>query len=258
MAQGFIWYELMTTDQGAALDFYGRVVGWTHTRHPGGEPGGAPYMVLEADGRGVGGVFQIAGEEMKDAPPMWLGYVGVADADATADAIVAAGGSLRMGPADIPGVGRFALAADPGGAPFYILAPDPARPSPEPVPPRTPGHCGWHELYAGQGQEAAFGFYASLFGWETVGEIDMGAMGKYRLFGTQGEALGGMMDKPADLPQAGWGYYFCVEGIDAAAERVRAGGGTIRMGPMQVPDGSFVLQGSDPQGAVFALISKER
>jgi predicted enzyme related to lactoylglutathione lyase len=257
MAQSFIWYELMTTDQAAALAFYGPVVGWTSARHPGGEPGGAPYMILEAAGRGVGGVFQIT-DEMQGAAPIWLGYVGVEDADATAETILAAGGTLRMGPADIPGVGRFALAADPGGAAFYILAPNADRPAPEPVPPRTPGHCGWHELYAGGGQEQAFAFYAGLFGWETVGTFDMGAMGTYRLFGADGEPMGGMMDKPADLPQPCWGYYFVVEGIDAAAERVRANGGTIRMGPMEVPDGSFVLQASDPQGAVFALISKER
>jgi predicted enzyme related to lactoylglutathione lyase len=257
MAQSFIWYELMTTDQAAALDFYGRVVGWTHSRHPGGEPGAAPYMIVEAAGRGVGGVFQIT-EEMGDAPPMWLGYIGVADADATAEAIVAAGGSLRMGPADLPGVGRFALAADPGGAAFYILAPKPQGDPPPPVPRMTPGHCGWHELYAGQGEKAAFDFYSGLFGWETVREMDMGAMGVYRLFGIDGAEFGGMMDKPEPLPGSVWGYYFVVEGIDAAADRVRDQGGTVRMGPMEVPDGSWIIQCADPEGAVFSLVSKER
>ena len=30
------------------------------------------------------------------------------------------------------------------------------------------------------------------------------------------------------------------------------------MGPMEVPGGSWVLQGIDPQGAIFALIATRR
>ena len=30
--------------------------------------------------------------------------------------------------------------------------------------PGTPGHVGWHELHAGDG-ESAFAFYSGLFGW---------------------------------------------------------------------------------------------
>jgi predicted enzyme related to lactoylglutathione lyase len=255
----FIWYELMTTDQSAAIDFYSRVVGWTTAPHPGSEAGGAPYMVLSANGRGVGGVFQLT-EEMtsQGASPMWLGYVGVDDADDMAKRIEAAGGSLRMGPADIPGVGRFALAADPGGALFYILAPQPQGDPPPPVPPMTPGHCGWHELHAGQGEKAAFDFYCGLFGWETVREMDMGAMGVYRIFGAGGTDLGGMMDKTEQLPSSVWAYYFVVDGIDSAADRVRDNGGTVRMGPMEVPDGNWIIQASDPQGVVFSLVSPRR
>jgi predicted enzyme related to lactoylglutathione lyase len=55
-----------------------------------------------------------------------------------------------------------------------------------------------------------------------------------------------------------WNFYFVVDGIDAAAERVTQGGGRIIMGPMEVPGGGWVLQAFDPQGAVFALVSQER
>ena len=34
----------------------------------------------------------------------------------------------------------------------------------------------------------------------------------------------------------------------SAAERVKANGGTVMMGPMEVPGGSWILQGQDPQG----------
>jgi predicted enzyme related to lactoylglutathione lyase len=33
----FIWYELLTSDAGAAGDFYGKVIGWTSTAS--GQPG---------------------------------------------------------------------------------------------------------------------------------------------------------------------------------------------------------------------------
>jgi predicted enzyme related to lactoylglutathione lyase len=78
MADRFIWYELMTTDLDAALDFYTRVVGWTAADHENGTPGGMRYVVLSAGGRGVGGVMQLT-EEMRAgaARPGWVGYVGV-------------------------------------------------------------------------------------------------------------------------------------------------------------------------------------
>jgi predicted enzyme related to lactoylglutathione lyase len=259
MNASFIWYELMTADQSAAIDFYSKVVGWTAAPAPGSEAGGGPYMILSANGRGVGGVFQLT-EEMtsQGASPLWLGYFGVEDADETAKRIEAAGGAIHRGPADIPGVGRFAMAADPGGALFYILAPKPQGDPPPPAPRMTPGHCGWHELYSSHGEKAAFDFYSGLFGWETVREMDMGAMGVYRTFSANGGEIGGMMDKPEQLPGSVWGFYFVVEGIDSAADRVREHGGTVRMGPIEVPDGSWIIQCSDPEGVVFSLVSKER
>jgi predicted enzyme related to lactoylglutathione lyase len=84
-------------------------------------------------------------------------------------------------------------------------------------------------------------------------------MGVYRLFGLGGEdAIGGMMTKPDMVPRIGWAYYFNVDGIDAAAERVKAAGGQVVNGPMEVPGGSWVLQAMDPQGAFFALLTEKR
>ena len=64
-----------------------------------------------------------------------------------------------------------------------------------------------------------------------------------------------MMTKTPDmahLPNA-WLPYFLVPDINAAADRVKASGGRVMMGPMEVPGGSWVLQGQDPQGGHFAL-----
>ena len=163
-----------------------------------------------------------------------------------------------MPPGDIPNVGRFAMVADPAGAPFYLLTPSPQENEPTPADPQTPGLVSCLELYTSQGQEAAFAFYSGQFGWETVTEMDMGPMGKYRIFGKDGVQMGGMMDKPENVPVSIWTFYFNVDGIDAAIERVKGAGGQIVMGPHEVPGGSWIVMGVDPQGASFALVSQVR
>ena len=86
----------------------------------------------------------------------------------------------------------------------------------------------------------------------------MGPMGKYRIFGADGVQMGGMMDKPENIPVSAWGFYINVDGIDAAAERIKANGGQVLMGPHEVPGGSWIVQAMDPQGAAFALVSTTR
>jgi predicted enzyme related to lactoylglutathione lyase len=60
------------------------------------------------------------------------------------------------------------------------------------------------------------------------------------------------------MPVTCWLYYINVEAIDAAVTRINQGGGKVVMGPHQVPGGSWIVQGLDPQGAMFALVSAQR
>lgn len=258
MADKFFWYELMTPDPDASRDFYGHVIGWTFAEMPGGD---MPYTIISAGERPVGGMLTL-NDDMKagGARPAWLGYIHVADVDAKVTEIEAAGGKLHLPPRDVPGAGRIAMLSDPGGAPFYVMDPRPTEGSGElpPIAPTTSGAFSWHELYAGQGQAAAFDFYSGLFGWESMHEMDMGPMGIYRLFGAEGVQLGGMMDKPAHIPAAFWGFYTTVDGIDAAIGRLKEKGGQVLNGPHQVPGGSWIVQAMDPQGAAFALTSAKQ
>ena len=86
----------------------------------------------------------------------------------------------------------------------------------------------------------------------------MGPMGVYQLFATGGEAVGGMMTKMPQEPRPFWLYYFQVDKVDAAVERIKQGGGKILNGPMEVPGGQWIAQAADPQGAMFAIVGKTR
>ena len=254
----FVWYDLMTTDVPAAQAFYTKVVGWTAA--PMAQPG-MTYVVLSAGATGIGGLMELP-KEARDmgAPPSWSGYIAVDDVDAVTKKVKKLGGTIHSPPRDIPNVGRFAVVADPQMAAFMLFKPTmgsaDAQP-PEP-PPGTPGTVGWRELLASD-WEKEFAFYSTLFGWRKDQAMDMGQMGVYQLFAAMsGPAIGAMYNKPATVPANFWLYYFNVEAIDAAAERVKAGGGKILNGPMEVPGPSYIVQCMDPQGAMFALVAPRR
>ena len=253
MATSFFWYELMTSDLAGAEKFYPAVVGWTTEEFPNQD---MRYVVVNANGNGVGGMMTIPPEAAQmGAPPAWLGYIKASDIDAQTDAVKQAGGQVYREPGPIPGVGRFSVVADPQGAVYMLLQPEgPDMPA---VDPMTPGHVGWHE-YMGTDWQAAFDFYAGQYGWTKSQSVDMGEMGTYQLFAVDGKDNGGMMDKPPFVPVANWGFYFIVEGIDAAAKRCTDNGGKILMAPMEVPGGQWVVNCMDPQGAHFSMLSSTK
>jgi uncharacterized protein len=253
MVSTFVWYELMTTDAKAAENFYSKVVGWT-AKEAG--QAGMDYTLLLAGEVPTAGLMVLDKQACDaGAPPCWIGYVGVDDVDAYVSRVTKAGGKVHVPPTDIPNIGRFAMVADPQDAVFNLFKPVSDMPRP-PADPATPGMVGWHELMAADG-EKAFAFYADLFGWTKDEAIDMGAMGRYQLFAAGGPAIGGMMTKPAEVPAPFWGYYFQVDAIGAALNRLKAVGGTVVNGPMEVPGGSWIVQGTDPQGAMFSLVSRK-
>jgi predicted enzyme related to lactoylglutathione lyase len=247
----FFWIELLTSDIPAAQAFYKNVIGWDMQDFGAGPH---PYTVLSASGVGVGGLMQMPDDfRAAGGRPCWTGYVGTDDVDATAKRVQSVGGSIRRPPEDIPGVGRFAVVADPHGAVFMLLkgsSPD----GPADMPPGTPGHLGWSELHAGE-VNSAFAFYTGLFGWTKADSVDMGPMGVYQLFAIDGVARGGMMTRLPAMAAPCWLHYFNVDSAGATVDRVRAAGGKVLNGPHQVPGGGWIAQCLDPQGAMFAVVA---
>jgi len=247
----FVWYELMTADLEAAKAFYRQVMGWGARDAPMGD---AAYAFFTAGETEVGGLTKLSEQaRTMGAAPRWIGYVAVDDVDAGAAAVKRLGGTVLVPPTDTPGISRFAVVADSQMA-ILALVKGQESGRRQVAALRAPGRVGWHELFAADG-EKAFSFYRALFGWQK-GIADTGARGAYQLFSVGGETIGGMLTKPAAVPAPFWLYYFNVGDIDAAADRVRAEGGTILTGPIEVPDGGWIVQCIDPQDAIFALVGR--
>lgn len=108
----FCWWELQTNDMEKAKAFYISLFGWT--------AGGSPdYVEWVHGGVSMGGMLKIQAE-WGAVPPNWQSYVMVPSVDDSAAKATELGGSVMAPPMDIPGMGRFAVLADPQGAVFSV------------------------------------------------------------------------------------------------------------------------------------------
>ena len=240
-----IWYELMTNAPDAAQDFYASVMGWTFEAMPDGLEG--DYRIASTGGEAVAGIMRTP-DHAAGMPNMWFTYIGVDDVDASARKVKSLGGSVDIEPTDIPGVGRFAFCRDPQGAQFYVMRGNSDQES-KAFSPTKPGHCSWNELVTTD-QKAALDFYIKLFGWEHGGAMPMGEMGDYTFINDNGGMIGAVMDAPEKDAKPYWNFALQVADIDEAKAAVEKGGGTVRMGPMELPnDSGWLIQTDDSQGA---------
>ena len=116
---GWIWNELSTSDEKAALAFYEKAFAFTHDAMP--MPDGTYYSLKQGD-KGRAGLYKSMHAGM---PTMWTPYVCVADCDASSAKATSLGATVVVPPSDIPGVGRLAMFVDPQGASIAVLTPDP-------------------------------------------------------------------------------------------------------------------------------------
>ena len=247
----FIWYELLTRDAEAAKAFYDPVVGWDIQPRPAGE---LDYRMIGTPAGNSGGVMQLTSEMTSGgAKPLWLGYIGVDDVDATVAAVEQAGGRAMRPAFDIPDVGRIAMLADPQGVPFYVM-----RGASEAVSnafaPDEHGHVAWNELSTPD-LDAAKRFYPEVFGW-TLGDVmPMGEMGDYQFIEHGGRMIGAMMNVQSG-GHPSWNFAFRTDNVERGFDAIKAGGGTVTYGPAEVPGGDRVVQAIDPEGALFMIVSK--
>ena len=246
-----LWFELMTTDMKAAEAFYRPVVGWTAVPFEGSPQ---PYSMFTRSGEVPVAGFMTKPDEV-DAPPFWAMYIGVPALEDAAAHVKRLGGREMSPVIEVPDIGRMQMMTDPQGAAFYIYEPASTDQPPEGAP--DVGEASWLELMTTD-VPAAMTFYNDVFGWQTSEAMDMGELGTYQMFNRPHGMIGGMMNKPPELAAVppNWQIYFRVPDINAAVERIKANGGQILNGPMEVPGGDWIVNAMDPQGAAFSLHAK--
>jgi predicted enzyme related to lactoylglutathione lyase len=157
---------------------------------------------------------------------------------------------VLLEPHDV-GMGRGAFLQDPQGALFGVWQPG-THIGASLV--NDPGAMVWNQLATGD-VEAAQRFYSDLFDW-TYEPLEGSSEPYLNIRNSEGWLNGGVMSLPDDNVPPHWLVMFTAEDADAAAARVREGGGTVTLAPSPVPVGRFAIM-TDPQGASFGLFEGE-
>lgn len=241
------WIDLTTSDLDRAQDFYGTVFGWTF-ESAGPEYGG--YVNAAKDGHPVAGLM--ANRPEMQFPDSWGTYFHTADIDATVSAITPAGGSVFMGPHEVPAKGVMALAADPAGAIFGLWQPLEHRGF------EVIGEAGspvWHQLTT-RDFRAAVDFYQQVFGWHTDVVSDTDEF-RYNTASFDGQQLLGVMDGAGCLPEgvpSNWTIFFGAEDVDKTLQVIADNGGAVVQAAEDTPYGRLAAA-TDPTGVIFNLSS---
>lgn len=249
----FVWYELLTSDPGAAIEFYTHVTGWTTQRWATGD-----YTMFVGSQGPLGGVNALpeAAKQM-GASPFWQANIVVTNVDDSVALVRELGGKVFVRE-DVPTIGALAVVTDPQGAVIALFTPE------RPMPPHDtsrPGEIAWHELYTSD-VDRALAFYERIAGWKQLDSMPL-PTGPYVVFGREPrEELGGMMKMPPGMTAPdgrpvppSWVFYIRVDDLPAALTRATDRGARVLLEPMDVPGGQRVAQFLDPQGAAIALIA---
>ncbi len=243
------WVELGTSDAKAAVAFYSGLFNWRPVDSP--MPDGGVYTMLFLGEQPVGALYQQDPEKMPaGVPPSWLGYIAVADADATLAKVKASAGTVVAGPYDAQEYGRMGVCTDTLGATFAIWQPGTHAGIGRT---RENGAFAWAQLNAADPGSAAL-FYQSVFGW--AHRRDAMPQGGDYLTWMAGDqpAGGGMPMPPGTNAPAHWLLYFGATDVDTTAAKAAKLGGQVLVPPTDIPGtGRFAVL-ADPQGAVFAIV----
>lgn len=239
------WIDLMTSDPARSRAFYGELFGWT--AEEGSEEFGG-YFNFSKDGQLVAGAMPSHGQP--GPSDIWSVYLATDDAEKTAAAAQAHGGSVVVPPMKVADLGTMAILIDAGQAAVGIWQPGLHKGMGVLGEPGAPS---WFEVNAREYQATAT-FYRDVFGWDTHVVAD-GPDIRYMTLGEGEAALAGIMDASSFLPEgvpAHWSVYFDVVDADAALAKVVDLGGSVVRPPEDTPYGRLA-QAGDATGAYFKI-----
>lgn len=215
----FVRFTLRTMDVDAARAFYAAVLG---------DVDGLHFTALPEAAR------------LRGAPAHWLGALHVGDVDAAMAQMLARGGE-RLGPP------TSRVMRDPWGAVVELTSEEASASS----------RVAWHLLHT-RDRQAAWALYAPLAALrEEAAVMHEGLL--HQGFSSMTGSTRGSIAETANLPgvHAHWLFFFRVEDLDAALEKVRAHGGNVMLASFHTrANGERVVSCEDAEGAAFGLLSR--
>jgi predicted enzyme related to lactoylglutathione lyase len=241
----FCWINMVTPRPAEAMEFFGKVLGWTYFEMPGIGHG------MRVGERDIGGLFDIEGPS---TPPGMSPMIGVmvkaVNADAICEKVVSLGGKAT--PAfDIGEQGRMAVCFDPSGGQFDLW--EARKMLGTDADSTVHGAPSWFEAMTTD-VERATSFYSGVFGWtpevKPMPEFD------YTVFKNGARDVAGLMPIPVGKAniQPHWGTYFTVDDADEAARRAVELGASLFVPLMDIPGIGRFCGIESPQGVRFYAI----
>jgi predicted enzyme related to lactoylglutathione lyase len=152
------------------------------------------------------------------------------------------GGLLHLGPLQVQGRGRMAVASDPGGAMLILLQPSEGAP---PESDHEPGRWLWVELWADKPQKE-IDFYGRWVGYRAI-EVEGSQAPSYHLLARGRTARAGLAEIPVRGVKPNWLPYVEVADVDEAITLAQQLGGRL----FARDDDAAIL--IDPAGAAIGI-----
>lgn len=249
------WVDVMSPDVDASAAFYTALFGW-EARDEHDDQGNRVYVTLLKDGKRTAGLGGMPPSMPDDMPAAWNTYVATDDPAAIAAKVEAAGGGVMMPPMDVMGEGEMAVFHDPTGAVFSVWKAGNHHGS-EVI--NEPDAYSWNELLT-KDPEGAKSFYGDVFGWEFEDQSPDGTTPYWVILGGDSGGLGGVMERPADMPDMvpdHWGVYITVADAAATLERAAELGAQVLFGPEVMPGVGTLGTFMDPLGGSLNVMQPE-
>lgn len=246
MSNSVVHFEIAVNDDAQGRDFFSKLFDWDFAVMP---DMGTYALVAGGEGGIGGGVYKYMGNA-----PRVLFYVDVVDLQKYLDQAIALGGKLIHEPMPIPGVGGFALFADPEGNVIGLYTsnfPGVERmESHEPVPKKG---CALNHFEIGVADgKKAIDFYSKLFGWKVQWYEEW----KYGMVEPVGKGIGGgICQVPDQAPYVT--LYTTVSSLKEYLKKVEQFGGKTVMPPTPIEGYGASALFSNPDGTVLGLFSSE-
>jgi predicted enzyme related to lactoylglutathione lyase len=258
------WVDTNQPDPARAAAFYSGLFGW-ELEESMPESADGSYLTARLGGGEVGAISSMP--EGAPPVPVWNTYLWVDDADATAEKVVQAGGSVLAEPFDIPGAGSMAILADTEGAVFSVWQ---AREHRGSTVVNEHGAVIFNGL-ASRAVNAAERFYGEVFGWRQLplpgspmwmlpgygDHLEKSTPGLKEQTASAGVPEG-FVDVVAQLMPIAegddtpphWNVTFATDDVEATAALATELGAEVLDGPVDAPWVRMAVI-RDPQGATF-------